>query len=582
MCAAWKAIVAAALAGCTAAPPTPDEQHAATLAEWRDMRFGMFIHWGPVALRGTEIGWSRGTQVPRAEYDALGTRFDAPAFDPREWARVAKAAGMKYVVLTSKHHDGFCLWDSAVTEHDVMSSPLRRDVVGELAAACRKEGLAFGLYYSILDWYQPDYNTAGSQGGPGCALSPGEAPSMDRYEAYLHTQLRELAERYGPLLTFWFDGHWEEPWTIERGERLAAFCRDLDPRILVNNRVGRARPDASPPGDYGTPEQEIGAFDDERPWETCMTICRQWAWKPDDALKSREECIRTLVKTAGGDGNLLLNVGLMPDGRIEPRQADRLREVGEWLAGNGESIYGTRGGPFYPGEWGASTHRGRLVYVHVFAWEEGERALPGLDQRIVAAHRLGGGAVDFAQTDSLVTLRVPPAAQDPVNTIIVLELAAPVRGHARGSRVPTAFDRGEHGEWLSAHATYELSSRAPQWSRHEDRLLGGEDYPADFAFHTAEERDPWIAIDLGEPCAVRGLEIENRRNGFQERATGLTAWVSTDGETWRPVWQAAEIRAKWEIVLDPPAAGARYVRIGRHAERDGYLHLYSVRVYGDR
>ena len=414
------------------ARPDPIE---ASLERWRAMRFGMFIHWGPVSLKGTEIGWSRGAQVPREEYDALYESFDPQQFDAGQWARIAREAGMKYVILTAKHHDGFCLWDTQQTDYDVMASPFGRDVVGELSAACREEGLAFGTYYSILDWYQPDYNTVGSHGGPGFELPPGLEPDMDRYQAYVHSQILELSRSYGPLITFWFDGEWEEPWSPERGQRLFGFCRRLDPAALVNNRVGKGREGmagttaqtAANPGDYDTPEQRIGAFEDRRPWETCMTICRQWAWKPEDELKSLEQCVHTLVRTSGGDGNLLLNVGPMPDGRIEARQVQRLKELGEWLSANGESIHGTRGGPFRPGDWGASTHREDRVFVHVLAWEGDRVSLPGLDRAVLSASLLaGGGEVGFEQTEEGIALSLEAARQDPVDTVVVLGLDAPV------------------------------------------------------------------------------------------------------------------------------------------------------------
>lgn len=419
--------------GCASLFPSDEVRHVRALEAWQDMRFGMFIHWGPVSQKGTEIGWSRGNQVPRDEYDALPRTFAAEQFDARAWARIAREAGMKYVVLTAKHHDGFCLWDSQVTDHDVMDSALGRDVVAELAAACDEEGLAFGLYYSILDWYQPDYNTAGTYGGPGLSLPAGSEPDMNRYQEYVHAQLRELHENHGPLLTFWFDGEWEAPWTVERGVELFEYCRELSPTTLVNNRVGKSREgmagttaqDSANPGDYDTPEQTVGAFNDQRPWETCMTICRQWAWKPGDEMKSLEECLRTLVQTAGGDGNLLFNVGPMPDGRIEPRQVERLQQMGTWLERNGNTIYGTRGGPFLPGSWGASTHRGDEVYVHVFEWEGEAVTLPALDQRILSASLLHGDTVAFRQSDQSVTLHVPEAIRDDMDTIVVLRVSSP-------------------------------------------------------------------------------------------------------------------------------------------------------------
>ena len=407
--------------------PGPDPE---SLARWQEWRFGMFIHWGPVSLKGTEIGWSRGSEVPREEYDELYTQFNPTRFDAREWVRIAQDAGMRYMVITSKHHDGFCIWDSALTDYDIMSTPFHRDILDELSRACREAGMPFGTYHSILDWYQPDYNVDSKPGkGPGYSLPKGKAPSMDRYQEYLQGQLREIVTKYGPLHSMWFDGEWEEPWTAERGWQLLRFCRALDPKMLVNNRVGGGRHGMEgttktgfAQGDYDTPEQQVGTMNTERPWETCMTICRQWAWKPNDELKTFDECIRILVQTAGGDGNLLLNVGPMPDGRIEPRQVDLLRDIGAWLYVNGESIYGTRGGPFRPAKWGVSTHKGSKVYVHVLEWDGEQVQLDGLTETIATASLMDGTAVAFEQNPEEIVLTLEGNHHDDTDTIVVLTL----------------------------------------------------------------------------------------------------------------------------------------------------------------
>ena len=184
-----------------AAPPAP-----ASLEWWREARFGLFIHWGPVSLKGTEIGWSRGAEVPEAEYDRLFREFNPTRFDARAWAQTAKAAGMKYLVLTSKHHDGFCLWDSRYTDYDIMNTPFGRDVIKELSAACRKEGIVFCTYHSICDWRHPDY-PLGSPGGK----SQKPSPNMDRYNTSLKNQVAELVHNYGPLGILWFDADWVSP-----------------------------------------------------------------------------------------------------------------------------------------------------------------------------------------------------------------------------------------------------------------------------------------------------------------------------------------------------------------------------------
>jgi alpha-L-fucosidase len=407
-----------------AGSPARSEADDARLQWWREARFGLFIHWGPVSLRGTEIGWSRGDAVPTGEYDNLYREFNPAQFDARAWAQLAKDAGMKYVVLTSKHHDGFCLWDSRYTDYDIARTPFRRDVVGELAQAVRREKLVFCTYHSICDWWHPDY-PLGSPGG----RSAKPAPDMERYRAYLKNQVAELIQRYGPLGILWFDGEWEAPWTEAYGQDLYRHCRTLQPSILVNNRVDKGRRGMEGgtaagtfAGDYDTPEQQVGKYQVDRPWESCITICEQWAWKPNDKLKSLDECLRTLIYCAGGDGNLLLNVGPMPSGEIEPRQADRLREIGAWLKVNGRSIYATRGGPFPPGKWGASTYRGKTVYVHVMDWQGRDTlTLPALDRDVRRARLHRGGKVTFAQSPQGINLH-RPAVPDSTVTIIELHL----------------------------------------------------------------------------------------------------------------------------------------------------------------
>jgi alpha-L-fucosidase len=411
----------------SAPPPTnPD-----SLRWFRDAKLGLFVHWGPISLRGTEIGWSRGAQVPESEYDLLYRQFNPTNFDGRAWAKLARMMGAKYLVLTSKHHDGFCLWDTKLTDYNIMNTPFGRDVVKELAAGCRKEGVVFCTYHSICDWRHPDY-PLGSPGGK----SKKPSPNMDRYNAYLKGQVAELIQNYGPLGIMWFDGEWEEPWTSARGTDLYSHCRNLQESILVNNRVGKGRKDMEGTtasgafaGDYDTPEQRIGKFQNTQPWESCITICQQWAWKPNDQLKSLKECVHTLVRTVGGDGNLLLNVGPMPNGEIEPRQVQRLEELGQWIKRHAPCIYGTRGGPFKPGPWGVSTCKDRTVYLHVLEWPgEGPLTLPPLETRVEKASVLSGGSAAVKQTQTGLEISVPAAKREALDTVVVLNLAQPASG----------------------------------------------------------------------------------------------------------------------------------------------------------
>jgi alpha-L-fucosidase len=384
----------------------------AAVARWQDMRFGMFIHWGPVSLTGHEIGWSRGTQTPIEVYDNLYKQFNPTNFNADAWVSLAKAAGMKYLVLTTKHHDGFCLWDTKLTDYNIMNTPFKRDVVKELAAACKKQGIEFGAYYSVPDWYDKNWPTT----GPGGKVRR-ETSDIDAYEKYLQGQIAELIKNYGPLITIWND--LSDPRDVtaygQRGAATIKMVRELQPDILINNRTGDG-------GDYETPEQKIGTYLDNRPWETCMTICRQWAWKPDDDMKSLQQCLQTLVTCAAGDGNLLFNVGPTADGIIEARQVERLKEMGAWLAKNGKSIYRTRGGPWKPTSAIASTRTGSTVYLHLLREEDGVVELPAIARKVKSAALLGGGKVEFKQADSKLRLEFDKAAIDPIDTIIRLEL----------------------------------------------------------------------------------------------------------------------------------------------------------------
>ena len=357
----------------TAAWPKADP---AAVARWQALRFGMFIHWGPVSLTGHEIGWSRGAQTPIEVYDNLYKQFNPTNFNADEWVSIAKAAGMKYIVLTTKHHDGFCLWDTKLTDYNIMHTPFHRDVVKELAAACKKQGIAFGAYYSVTDWYDPDWPVT----SPGGSVKRDKS-DLDAYEKYLQGQITELIQNYGPLITIWND---VPAMFGKRGADTIKLVRSLQPDILINNRTGDG-------GDYDTPEQRIGKFQMDRPWESCMTVSAHnaWAWGgAKDGVKPLSACLEMIIRGAGSDGNILLNVGPRPDGVIDPAQANLLKQIGAWLAKNGDSIYGTRGGPWKPTAAIASTRKDNLVFIHILKSESGRIELPALPAEIKSASLL--------------------------------------------------------------------------------------------------------------------------------------------------------------------------------------------------
>jgi alpha-L-fucosidase len=280
----------------------------------------------------------------------------------------------------------------------------------------------FGTYYSICDWRHPDYPIEHQREGRK------EGADMNQYIKYMKSQLRELVEKYHTKI-LWFDGEWEDPWTHEMGMDLYKYVRSLNDEIIINNRVDKGRrgmegvsESSRYAGDFATPEQQVGRFDTLTPWESCITICTQWAWKPDDLLKTKEECIKTLVRTAGGDGNLLLNVGPKPDGTIEKRQADRLKEIGKWLDKNGESIYGTNGGPIPPKDWGITTHKGDNVYVHLLGPIQGI-VIKDFPYEVTGAEFLDtGNEVSYSQKKKILRLNIPSFNEDEVVKVIKLDV----------------------------------------------------------------------------------------------------------------------------------------------------------------
>lgn len=404
------------------------EAFEARTAWWRDARFGLFIHWDMSSIAGTEISWSRGATKPLdifghpagyvedPMYDHLYKEFNPVEFDAAAWVRMAREAGMKYIVFTAKHHGGFCMWDTKLTGYSIMNTPFKRDVVRELADACHRAKMPFGLYYSQRDWHHPDYGIGDNA----------------KYHAYLMGQLTELLTNYGRIDIMWFDsfGHGDsiKYW---KADEVLALVKRLQPQIVINNRAGFfGQSIPSLRGDFDTPEERLGAFQNTRLWESCMCMITApgggWSYRKDGVIKPFHDCLKMLVSCATGDGNLLLDVGPDARGVIPDDQAAVLKEFGQWTKQCGESIYSTRGGPWRNGPWGGSTHRGKTVYLHVFRWNGERLMLRPLQETIRKAEVLTGGKVAFAQTDTEVTFTLARDQQDPVVTVLKLTLDRPV------------------------------------------------------------------------------------------------------------------------------------------------------------
>jgi alpha-L-fucosidase len=417
-----------AAAAADPAPQGAEESKAARdkrMAWWREAKFGMFIHWGLYAIpagewNGKQVGgigeWiMHNARIPVSQYQQLARQFNPVKFDADEWVMLAKDAGMKYMVITSKHHDGFAMFGSKASKYNIVdATPFKRDPLKELAAACKKHGIKLGFYYSqAQDWAHP--------GGAGNNWDR-EMPrvSMEQYiREKAAPQVRELLTSYGDVAILW----WDTPanMTRQRADMLRPLVK-LQPNIITNNRLG-----GGSGGDYDTPEQRIPASAKPgQDWETCMTMNNTWGFKKyDNNWKSTADLIHKLADIAGKGGNFLLNVGPTAEGVIPEPSVKHLREMGRWMKVNGESIYGTTAGPLEALPWGVCTAKPGRLYLHVFNWPADKRlAVPGLTA-VSKAYLLadaGRKALIVKQEAKSAVVGVPENAPDPHDSVIVLEL----------------------------------------------------------------------------------------------------------------------------------------------------------------
>ena len=429
---ALAAVASAAPATPSPAPATPapapaspsSPAPAADRTQWfRDAKFGLFIHWGVYSMIGREE-WARQIlQIPLAEYQYYADNFNPVDFNPAEWAALAKDAGVRYIIITSKHHDGFCMFDSAYTDYDIGHAKYGKDILGVLAAACKTAGVPLGFYYSIMDWHHPDYLPRREWEKDRST----KGASLNRYMDYAINQVKELVTRYDPAV-LWFDGQWEHTAEEQRTGEIEKMLLSLKPSILINDRLPGY-------GDFGTPENYVPATGIRNPdgtprlWEACYTMnWNGWGYnRYETEFHSASQLIRQLIEIVSKGGNLLLNIGPQPDGRIPAEFVDRLKRMGDWLKVNGESIYGTTASvferlPFF----GRCTVKGTTLYLHVMGWPQDKKIrLPGLKTEVKKAYLLAQKdkalGVRRACKDVVVTL--PERALDPDATVVAVELA---------------------------------------------------------------------------------------------------------------------------------------------------------------
>ncbi len=410
---------------------TPSPENMAARKWFQDAKFGMFIHWGVYSVLGNGEWVMHKTKMDIEAYEKLPPKFNPTRFDADAWAALAKRAGMRYITITSKHHDGFAMFDSKVSDYDIVdATPYKKDVLKMLAEACARHGLKLCFYHSHLDWHHPDYYPRGRTGQHSGRPDAGE---WYRYLDYMDAQIKELCTQYGKIAGFWFDGWWDKKTADWRLGKTYKLIHDLQPQALIGNNH-HVLP--FPGEDFQMFEKDLpgkntagfnkDATIGDLPLETCDTINRAWGYnKNDRKYKSTTQLIHYLVRAAGFNANFLLNVGPKPDGTIQPEFVERLEGIGEWMGKNGETIYGTRGGPFPPAEWGASVHKDGRIFVHVLKWPGAELKLSPVRTRITGARTYAGNKpVKVRQNGGGIILEIPDDARDEVDTIVVLKPGA--------------------------------------------------------------------------------------------------------------------------------------------------------------
>jgi len=499
------------------AQSNPPDAHDTLMSWWRDARFGMFIHWGLYAVPAgewndrTDYGeWIRHSgKIPLETYDGFREQLNPVKFDAENWVKTARDAGMKYIVITSKHHDGFCMFNTAQTGFTIMNTPFGRDVMKELADACHQYGIKLCFYYSIMDWHHPDYLPRREWEKDRSA----DSADFDRYVEYMKAELKELLINYGEIGVLWFDGEWESTWNESYGKEIYAYVKSLQPNIIINNRVGAGRLDMEGltregafGGDFGTPEQQIPptglpGID----WETCMTMNDHWGYnKADKDYKLAKELIRMLVDIASKGGNFLLNVGPTDQGTLPEEAVGRLREIGKWMSVNGESIYGTEASPLNSTPWGRCTMKENgdtvILYLHLFDWpNDGRLLVGGCMNRPMTAQLLAkpGKQLKVGIENDTIRIQLPGKAADKFNPVVKLTLLGPLD-------ITTPPDIIVFNDYFVDKTMIELRSDRPNV---EIRFTGDGNDPVDTSFLYTEPLEVMGDVTVKARCFRNGKPV---------------------------------------------------------------------------
>ncbi|GMN07399.1 alpha-L-fucosidase [Croceitalea sp. MTPC5] len=402
-----------------------------------DLRIGLSVHWGPSCLGGKEISWSRGDSIATEIYDNYYKQFNPINFDADEWASLMKRWGIKYMAPTGKHHDSFTLWFSDYTEYDMENAKLPIDLMKEWARVCKENNIAFGSYYSNLDWYHPDWSP-NEHGGPGQLFKTyPDSPNMERYLKFMEGQVLELITQYG-VEFIQFDGEWDDTYTHEIGAELYRKFREADPDVLLSTRIDKGRTFSKNhididgqkyAGDYQERERVVGEGNEvfawaDHPWQAWVTIDKgQWSYRKNTELMTIDELLLDMLSALGNNGNYMINLGPRPDGTFEPDQIALMDQLGEWLHQHANAIYGTRGGPYYPFEHGVSTRRKNKAWLFVIKPNTQKIELAQLKQGLQGATIFGTNqTVPFKKTEA-GTLVFDLTVLEPNQTVSVIELS---------------------------------------------------------------------------------------------------------------------------------------------------------------
>jgi len=580
------------------------EQKNARMQWFRDAKLGMFIHWGPCTVGKKEIGWGRdanrpwdnsvnrhgnGVRSSDSIYDNYYREFNPVDFHPEQWVKMAKQAGVKYMVLITKHHDGFSMYNTQFSEYNIMHTPYGKDIIKAFVNACHKYKMKVGLYYSTRDWYHPDYLIGDNK----------------KYDQFYRNQIRELLTNYGKIDIMWFDHVGGKDWTKWRMDSLFSMMYSLQPHLIVNNRAAlfvgagaAAFPKADPvipelktmtAGDYYTPEGRIGSMDIKKDWESCIHIGQGWSYRGESFFTPIKDCISMLVSCATGGGNLLLNYDPTPLGSFPVQEQVIAQKMGTFTAKYGKAIYGTRGGPFSNGFWGGATHKDNKIYLFVKSWDNDQIKLAALPLQIQKVNLLvGGQRVDFQQTDKQIVVSVPASLRDTLYTVLELTMSNKVSDSLQvGSRSSIFSDATTFGKIINSGASMSLSSvhSTLNETKKNTAFLNNLSIPTDYAFSTTEEVHPFVTINLNSIKNVTGIAISNRP-GNKTTADFLVK-VSTDSIAWKTIYTGKYDKDYWEIPVTEMKTGAevpgrmvQYIRIEMISNKPSVLQLRKAEVYG--